>query len=75
MQSPIALVRHKVLAQQEREKKKKSLDPCLEQRKHFTPFVISADGLLGRKAAKLLKRLLLHLTINGNDFTQLCAAS
>jgi hypothetical protein len=37
---------HKVLAQQERKKKKKYLDPsCLEQRKHFTPFVISTDGL------------------------------
>jgi hypothetical protein len=52
---------HKVLAQQERKKKKKYLDPCLEQRKHFTPFVVSADGLLGRKAAKLLERLALHL--------------
>jgi hypothetical protein len=53
---------HKVLAQQECEKKKKYLDACLEQRKHFTPFVISTDGLLGRKAAKLLKWLVLCLT-------------
>jgi hypothetical protein len=37
---------HKVLAQQERKKKKKYLDACLEQRGHFTPFVVSPDGLV-----------------------------
>jgi hypothetical protein len=37
---------HKVLAQQEREKKKKYLTACLEQCKLFTPFVVSTDGLL-----------------------------
>jgi hypothetical protein len=38
---------HKVLATQEREKKKKYLQSCLKQRKHFfTPFVISTDGLI-----------------------------
>jgi hypothetical protein len=52
---------YKVLAQHEREKKKKYLLPCLEQRKHFTPFVVSTDGLLGREAAELLKRLSLRL--------------
>jgi hypothetical protein len=29
------------------EKKKKYLQACLEQRRHFTPFVISTDGLIG----------------------------
>jgi hypothetical protein len=29
---------------------------------HFTPFVVSMDGLLGSEAAKLLERLVLHLT-------------
>jgi hypothetical protein len=53
---------HKVLAQQDHEKKKKYLTTCLEQRRHITPFVISMDGLIGREAAELLKRLLLHLT-------------
>jgi hypothetical protein len=52
---------HKVLAQQEREKKKKYLDACLEQRRHFTPFVVSTDGLVGREAGELLKRLSLRL--------------
>jgi hypothetical protein len=52
---------HKVLAQQEKEKKRKYLQPCLAQRKHFTPFVVSTDGLLGREATELLKRLSLRL--------------
>jgi hypothetical protein len=42
----------KVLAQQECEKKKKYLTACLEQRKHFTPFVISTDGLLDHEVLK-----------------------
>jgi hypothetical protein len=52
---------HKVLATQEREKKKKYLQSCLEQCKHFTSFVISTDGLIGREAVELLKRLSLRL--------------
>jgi hypothetical protein len=52
---------HKVLASQEREKKKKYLQSCLDQRKHFTPFVVSTDGLIGREAGELLKRLSLRL--------------
>jgi hypothetical protein len=52
---------HKVLAQQERKKKRKYLNACLEQHKHFTPFVVSTDGLLGCEAAELLKRLALRL--------------
>jgi hypothetical protein len=52
---------HKVLARQEREKKKMYLQSCLEQRKHFTPFVVSTDGLIGREAGELLKRLFLRL--------------
>jgi hypothetical protein len=52
---------HKVLATQEREKKQKYLDACLKQRKHFTPFVVSTNGLIRREAGKLLKRLSLQL--------------
>jgi hypothetical protein len=47
----------KVLAQHEREKKKKDIEPCLEQHRHFTPFVVSMDGLLGKEAKTLLKHL------------------
>jgi hypothetical protein len=53
---------HKVLAAQENEKKKKYQQACLEQqRRHFTPFVVSTDGLIGREAGELLKRLSLQL--------------
>jgi hypothetical protein len=47
----------KVLDQHEREKKKKYLAACLAQRRHFTPFVVSTDGLLGKEAKTLLKKL------------------
>jgi hypothetical protein len=30
---------------------------CLEQRCHFTPFVVSSDGLIGKEAKTLLKKL------------------
>jgi hypothetical protein len=45
----------KVLEKQEREKK--YLEPCLQARRHFTPFVVSADGLKGREATAFLKRI------------------
>jgi hypothetical protein len=48
----------KVLENQEREKKKKYLGACLAQRRHFTPFVVSTDGLLGREAKRFLSTLL-----------------
>jgi hypothetical protein len=61
MQNPTVLLTRapgKVLAEHhEREKKKKYLEPCLEQRRYFTPFVVSTDGLLGKEAKTLLKRL------------------
>ncbi len=47
----------KVLESQEKEKKRKYLEPCLENRRHFTPFVCSVDGLLGREAKTFAKRL------------------
>jgi hypothetical protein len=36
-----------VIATQEKQKKRKYLEACLEQLRHFTPFVCSTDGLLG----------------------------
>jgi formate dehydrogenase maturation protein FdhE len=47
----------KVLEAQEREKKKKYLESCLEQRQHFSPFAASTDGLLGKESRTLLKKL------------------
>ena len=33
------------------------LEACLQQRRHFSPFVASADGLLGVEATATLKRI------------------
>jgi hypothetical protein len=46
-----------VLATHECEKKKKYLEACLGQRHRFSPFVVSTDGLLGKEAKTLLKKL------------------
>jgi hypothetical protein len=51
----------KVLAQQEKEKKNQYLCPCLERRKDFTPLVYSVDGIAGREAKNVEKRLTYHL--------------
>jgi hypothetical protein len=44
-----------VLKLQEKEKKWKYLEACLEQRRHFTPFVVLTDGMMGRKASTFAK--------------------
>jgi hypothetical protein len=46
----------KVLAAHERDKMKKYLGACLEQRRHFFPFVVSTNGLLGKEAKILLRK-------------------
>ena len=46
-----------VLKTAERSKKKKHLTDCQQQRRHFTPFVVSTDGMLGYEANSLIKRL------------------
>ena len=51
------LVPAKVLAKHEREKKAKHLEACLDQRRHFSPFVFSTDGVIGQEAKTLLKRV------------------
>jgi hypothetical protein len=43
----------KVLKLAEKVKKNKYLEHCLQQRRAFTPFVISVDGLLGYEAKNL----------------------
>eukprot|EP00957_Ditylum_brightwellii_P097022 7388363-Ditylum_brightwellii.AAC.1 len=40
-----------LLAVQEKEKKGKYLNACLEQNRHFSPFVVSVDGMLVKEAA------------------------
>jgi hypothetical protein len=47
----------KALDAHEWEKKKKYLKDCLEQHCHVTPFIVSTDGLIGKEAKTLLKKL------------------
>jgi hypothetical protein len=63
----------KVLAQHEREKKRKYLEPCLEQHRHFSPFVVSTNGLIGREAQVMLKKLSAHLAEKtGKSYVTVC---
>ena len=58
--SPFSYKSYQILrgqAAHEREKKKKHLMACLEQCGHFSPFAVSADGLLGKDAKILLNKL------------------
>jgi hypothetical protein len=62
-----------VLAAHVREKKKKYLEPCLKQRRHFSPFVVSTDGLFGKEAKIVLKSLALMLTEKwGKPYSEVC---
>ena len=47
----------KALERQEKEKKKKYCESCENQRRHFTPFVVSTVGMFGYEARAFLKRL------------------
>lgn len=51
-----------VIKSAENDKKKKYLEPCDRQRRHFTPFVASCEGLMGREADTFMKRLALKLS-------------
>jgi hypothetical protein len=65
----------KVLESQEREKKKKYLQPCLDQRRHFSPFVVSTDGMLGKEATTLLKKLSARIAEkHGGTYSHVCGA-
>ena len=46
-----------ILEIQEEEKKRKYSKKCCEQRRNFTPFVISVDGMIGKEAKSFLKHL------------------
>jgi hypothetical protein len=63
MQSPVAngWTPFKVLESQEKEKKQKHLGACLENRRHFTPLVLSVDGLLGQDAQAFAECLAVKL--------------
>ena len=64
----------KILEKQEKEKKKKYLQPCLERRRHFTPFVTTTDRLMGKEAQKFLARLATRLAEKWrNPYSQVMA--
>ena len=46
-----------VLLAHEREKKKKQLQACLDQRRHFSPFVVSCDEGLANETKVVLPNL------------------
>ena len=47
----------KCLQEAERGEKWMYLEACLQQRRHFSPFVASVDGQMGVEATSILKRL------------------
>jgi len=47
----------KAVERQEKEKRKRYCKPCENQRRHFTPFGISTDGMFGFEARAFLTRL------------------
>ena len=47
-----------ILARWEKIKKDKHGKHCHDQRKHFSPFVLSADRMLGREALVVLYQLI-----------------
>ena len=52
------------LEEAERGKKKMYLEACLQQRRHFSYFVASIDGLIGVEATATLKKIASRLTSN-----------
>jgi hypothetical protein len=63
----------KELESQEKEKKRKHLEACLERRCHFTPFVCSVDGMLGREPKTFAKHLAAKLANKWEkSYSQVC---
>ena len=55
--SHMAKTPEKCLQEAERGKKRMYLEACLQQRRHFSPFVASVYGLMGVEATANLKKL------------------
>ena len=66
----------KCLIMTEKEKKRKYLEACLQQRLHFHPFFVSLDDLIGVKEEATLKYISRRLTMKGKQPpTPVCAAT
>ena len=55
--SNLSALPEKVLLRHEKEKKKKYLEACIEERRHFSPYVCDCYGLLGEEAKAVNKKL------------------
>ena len=53
----------RVFQSHEKEKKRKYLRPCQQQRRAFTSFVVSVDGLIGTEAKNVMKQLSRRLAL------------
>ena len=63
----------KVLRRQERAKKDKYQEACMQAHQHFTPLVFSVDGLEGKEAMAARKRLASRLASKWNrTYSQVC---
>ena len=58
--------KEKCLQKAENDKKKKYMYSCLQKRRHFYPFVVSLDGILGVEAEAMLKHITSRLTKKWN---------
>ena len=64
---------NKVLARQEKQKKSKYLQHCLDARKTFTPLVFSIDGLMAVETTAAVKRLSSLLSTKWNrTYSEVC---
>ena len=63
----------KILEAAEKDKKKKYLKACLDQRRHFTPFVVSTCGVVGKEGKKVLARIA-HIISqkSARDYSDVC---
>ena len=62
------------LSTEEKEKKDKYLQPCLERRRSFTPTVYSADRIPGTEAVAELRRLALLLSNKlKQEYLEMCS--
>ena len=63
----------KVLLNQEMEKKRKHLRNCEKQRRHFTPAVISLDGMMGKEFLTTIRQLAnIYATKSGKHYSYVC---
>ena len=71
--SQVQTMPDKVLEVNEQRKKADYLDSCLDQWRHFTPFNVSTDGMLGCEVSIISDVWILSCHTSGNRNTPMCA--